>query len=129
MSITDESRTGDADRVSVVFAHGECELVRKMLRRAGAAIACGLSPEWTYQLLFKMREAERDFAYQVFGSEWRKHVSAFFRSEPTDEERRLLATAAEMRPDLFKDADSAGEQWLTALQQLRDSELLLQKAP
>lgn len=45
-----------------------------------------------YMFVLKLREADYDLAYELYGEEWQKHIdnSNFFSSTLTEKEKRLL---------------------------------------
>jgi hypothetical protein len=88
-------------RVEIVFGDGAYH-VAKVIR--SDSMSDGQHEPTTNlrtQLLFRIREADRDLAYMRAGKNWREHAHDGFWGEPRQWETELGVKAAEMRPDLF----------------------------
>jgi hypothetical protein len=101
ISIADVPRTGDSDSLDVTFSQSEGGEITKRLLCSGCEQVVFGSPRWAGKLLMAMREAERDFAYRIFGAkEWRKHVGRMW-GPVQAHELRMADQAVALRPDLF----------------------------
>ena len=97
-SVTTRVKIGDGDYHDVVFEQDGKE-VKKIIRVSGAMkkIAKARPREVCYQVMRIICEAERDFAFEMFGKKWPEHVGKRGCKAHVD----IACDIAEMRPDLF----------------------------